>query len=524
MKKKWSNLFVVCMLITAMACQDELADRYLNPDKVASPTLDKFLTAMLNNNRSRPSYWEISTFVNWHIGVYTQSVGYLNSESMYQQNESYIQDRWNDFYRPGVNGAGVVAHFREIERSYNALSDADKKKEEIFFRAAQVVLYDQATQMVDLWGDIPFSEAGMLNKTGNLVYSKFDQADEIYAHALQDLKDLADYFTTAELTWSTQATFTKQDILLQGKVGQWRRYANSLRLRLLMRISFVDEARAREEAMALLQNEALYPLLNDVGYTPSKDDILLAPLANYTDDLHAAFADWTNYPAPYFMLEKVLKPANDLRIPVLFDKFGSLINNQFYPNAEFRAMPLDLPRVEQQAALGKHASIDSATFLYNSKLPGVVMTVAEVNFLKAEAFERWGGGDANLEYKKGIKHSIEFYFYLNNLSTGVTLETPSEQAIEKFLSESQYIQYEGNDEAKLSKIWTQKWVHFGFLQANQRWAEQRRTSYPRLEFFPAALSGNELPPSRLMYPSGERIYNENYASVAPYDKRNGKIF
>ena len=194
MIRKRLLLLFLSVIILPMGCQDELADRYLNADKATAATLGQFFTAMLNNNRMRPSYWELSTFVNWHIGVYTQSVGYLNSPTVFRQNESYIQDRWNDFYRPSANGSGVVAIYREIEKNYEALSASDKIDNEIFLRAAQVVLYDQATQMVDLWGDIPFSEAGMLNKTGDIIYAKFDDASEIYHVALQDLEFISGYF------------------------------------------------------------------------------------------------------------------------------------------------------------------------------------------------------------------------------------------------------------------------------------------------------------------------------------------
>ncbi|MBA4053075.1 MAG: SusD/RagB family nutrient-binding outer membrane lipoprotein [Marivirga sp.] len=525
MKRKRTAIFFLLMSLIASSCQDELSDRYLNPDKTTTPTIDKFFTSMLNNNRVRPSYWEVSTFVNWHIGVYTQSVGFLNSESIYQQNESYIQDRWNDFYRPSANGAGVMAHFREIERTYSLLSEEEKASNLIFLRLAQVVLLDQLTQMVDLWGDVPFSEAGMLNKTGDIVYPQFDDSRKIYNDAIEQLREIAEYLSSAKLSQATQLLFSRQDILLGGNLDQWRRYTNALRLRLLMRISFVDEASVRNKVMTLLGDEDKFPLLKDLDYDPSTSDILLTPLESYTDDLHAAFADWTNYPAPYFMLEEVLKPSRDPRIPVLFDKFGTDLNNQFSPNEEYRAMPLNLSRVEQQAAIGKYAIIDSTTFLYNSNLPGVVMTTAEVNFLKAEAFQRWGGGDAASEYRKGIMHSIEFYYYLNSLNTTrPILDPPSQQEIESFLNESSTIQFEGDDEGKLSKIWTQKWVHFGFLQATQRWAEQRRTTYPKLEFFPSTLSGYELPPTRLTYPSSERTFNSNYQRVVASDQRNTKLF
>lgn len=525
MNAKAFTIFLLLVVMISTSCQDELADRYLNPDKTNTPTIDKFFTSLLNNNRVRPSYWEVSTFVNWHIGVYTQSVGFLNSQSVYQQNESYIQDRWNDFYRPSANGAGVVAHFRQMESTYAALSETEKSANLVYLRLAQVVLYDQVTQMVDLWGDVPFSDAGMLNKTGDVIYPVFDDAREIYQYAIDRLKDVAGYLSSAKLSQAEQLLLSRQDILLGGELDQWRRYANALRLRLLMRISFVDEARARSEVMAMLADPDNFPLLKDTDYNPSTSDILLAPLSNYTDDLHAAFADWTNYPAPYFMLEEVLKPAEDPRIPVMFDKFGSELNNQFTPNETFNAMPLDLPRVEQQAVLGKYAIIDSTTFLYNSNLPGVIMTASEVNFLKAEAFQRWGGGDAGSEFRKGIMHSIKFYYYLNNLNrTRPVLEPPTQQMIEAFLDESKPVRFEGDEDDKLKMIWTQKWVHFGFLQAPQRWAEQRRTSFPRLQFFPSGLTGYETPPRRLTYPVSERTFNSNYQRVAAGDLRDSRIF
>ena len=69
MIRKRFILLVFSVIVLATACQDELADRYLNSDKATSASLGQFFTAMLNNDRMRPSYWEMSTFVYWHIGV-----------------------------------------------------------------------------------------------------------------------------------------------------------------------------------------------------------------------------------------------------------------------------------------------------------------------------------------------------------------------------------------------------------------------------------------------------------------------
>ncbi|SKC50694.1 SusD/RagB family nutrient-binding outer membrane lipoprotein [Ohtaekwangia koreensis] len=529
MKRGKIILLVVFFVVGLFnSCKDELDDRYLNPDRTTDASIDQFFTEMLNNNRVRPMYWEVSTFINWHIGIYTQSVGFLNSESVYQQNEAYITDRWNDFYRPSANGAGVVAQYREIEKAYAALSSDEQKSMEVFVQAAKVVLYEQTAQMVDLWGDIPFSEAGMLNKTGEVVYPKFDSDIEIYNTVLAGLEEAAMYFSSASLSNVTQALFAKQDILLSGDLRQWQRYANALRLRLLMRISFVDEARSMQEVQTMLNDPATYPLIGDADaqYLPDEDDVLLQPLTSYVDDLHLAFTDWTNYPAPYYMLEEVLKPVGDLRIPVLFDKYGQMLNGQFMANTEYSGMPVALSRTEQQLNLDKFAILDSATFLYNAKLPGVVMTSSEVDFLKAEAYERWGGGNAEEAYSSGVRKSIDFYYYLNtiNQSSGKTLTPPSQEAKDNFIASKISAQYIGTQEEKLAKIWTQKWVHFGFLQSVQSWSELRRTNYPELDFYSSPLTGYELPPSRLTYPTNEKTFNNNYQAVAAKDTRNGIVF
>ncbi len=515
------------MLLISVACKNELDDRYENPDRTADATIDQFFTSMVNNNRVRPQYWEMSTFINWHIGVYTQSVGFLNTEYVYQQNETYINNRWDDFYRPSANGSGVMALYREIEKTYAALSADEQRNMEVFVQAAKVVLYEQTAQMVDMWGDIPFSEAGLLNKTGEVVYPAFDNGAVVYDTLLAGLKEASEYFSSAQLSLSTQSVFATQDILLHGDLGRWQRYANALRLRLLMRISFVDEARAKAEVAEMLNNPAIYPLPGDAGtYDPDNDDVLLQPLANYTDDLHIAFTDWTNYPAPYFMLEEVLKPVEDLRIPVLYDKYGQTMNGQFIPNSGYNGMPVTYSQTEQQINLEKFAILDSGTLLYNSKLPGVLITASEINFLKAEAYERWGGGSAVDEYTEGIRRSIVFYYYLNNLnpSSARKITPPTDAAITIFIANAVTPRYTGTQLDRLNAIWTQKWVHFGFMQAVQSWSELRRTHSPQLHFYTSPLTGYELPPSRLTYPTSEKSYNSNYNAVASKDTRDGRVF
>ena len=513
------------LLIVTGACQDALEERYALPGQSSLPTIDKLFTRMLDDNRVRPSYWEMSTMVNWHIGVYSQTVGFLNTDFIYQQNEQYIQERWNDFYRPSANGAGVLAQYREMERLYNGMTAAEQANWAVYMHAASIVMLDQATRLVDLWGDIPFSDAGMLVATGEVVYPKFDDGAAVYQTAISQLSDAANALGLLKPAAASAKLFVQQDILLHGDISQWQRYANALRLRLLMRLSTANESAIVTEIQAMLGDPERFPLPGDAGsYAPNEDDVLLTPLTTYTDDLHAAFDDWTNYPAPYYLLERVLKPVDDPRIPVMFDKYGAYSGNAFAPNSGYNGMPVDKLAVDQEAVVNQHAILDSATFLLNNPLPGVVMTVAEVDFLKAEAFARWGGGDAALAYAQGVVHSIQFYYYLNALSNrGPHPAAPTAQQLQSFVSRND-VRLADAATDRLKQIWTQKWAHFGALQSYQAWAELRRTNYPQLSFLRSSAPGNELPPSRLTYPLSEKTYNPHYADVAGSDARSVKIF
>ncbi|AKD02298.1 SusD/RagB family nutrient-binding outer membrane lipoprotein [Pontibacter korlensis] len=518
MKRIFIYIVSITTAFTSLtACKDELEDNFYNPEETTQASIGGFFTEMLDNNRVRPSYWDVRTFIAMQPGVYTQSLSFQNSSTMYQQNPGYIQNRWDDFYRPGGDGGGAMAHYRAIEAAYAALPENEKASAEVFVQAAKVVMLDEASKMVDMWGDIPFSEAGSLNLTGAVTRPKFDSAEEVYSAILTGLEEASAFFANAQST----ASFQKQDILLSGNIDKWERYANSLRLRLLMRTSFVNEAAAREEVTEMLGNPGQYPLVDESQY-----NILLAPLTNYIDNLNNALTEINSHSAPEYMLENVLKPANDPRIEVLFDKYGRNVSGTFQQNAEFRAMPMSFGAEEQTQRREEYAILDSATFLFNGNLPGIVITAAEVNFLKAEAFERWGGGDPEQAYETALKQSVDFYYNLHNTSSSSRQKEtpPTSEEVNAFI-ENPAVAYAGSQEEKLAKIWTQKWVHFGFLQSVQSWSEYRRTGYPQLTFVPATLAGYEAPPTRLVYPSSEMAYNkENYQAVQGKDVRTGKIF
>lgn len=504
-----------------LACQNKVDELYLNPEKTTEVSMGKFFTKILDNDRVRPSYWNVRTFLAPHAGVYTQSVSFTNSNKRYMQQLSYTSDFWRDYYTPA--GSGIVSHMREMERIYASLSASEKTNADVYMMAARIVYYDQTSQMIDLWGDIPFSEAGLLNLSGDLAAPKFDDAEEVYNTLLAGLETSADYFKNTAADPTVKLTFSKQDLLLKGNFDLWTRYANSIRLRLLMRISFKNESKAQTDVMKMLNNVTSYPLVDEAAY-----NVILTPLTTYADNMNNALLEASAHIAPEFLLDKVLKPANDPRIRVLFDKG---VDSDGVYNADYYSLPSGIPLSDQETNIthGKYALLDSATFRFNKAFPGIIITSAEVNFLKAEAYQRWGSTiDAQTAYEKGVTHAVKFVFGLNQSSSNGPFAANVTPAEISDLLVTGSVAFAGTSDEKLAKIWIQKWLNFGFIQSIQSWAELRRTKYPVLTFVtdnsPGA-PGTDLPPSRLLYPSNEKTYNAaNYAKVATQDIVTSKIF
>ena len=522
MKHITIKAFVVLSLFTVLVggCKKSLEEKYLNPESSTTASLPGFLTDLINNDRVRPAYWNLRTFLLMHSAVYAQTAFFTPGGTMYQQNDGYTNDYWRDFYSPGVLGI-----YRAMEHTYNALPESEKAGKEIYMQAARVVLYDQAAQMVDNFGDIPFSEAGSLPSSNVIKPAKFDDQTALYDTFIQGLAEANTFFATA----TAPADFSKADILNSGSIDKWRRYANSVRLRLLMRISTKNEAVARPAVLEMLNTPATYPLVdggNVQDYSPVTSDILLRPLTNFTSSLVDAMFEIDSYFAPDYMLNTVMNPSNDPRIPVMFDKFGTGVGTaQFVPNPTYRAMPITFSQAQADAEFPKYSIIDSATIWRNKLLPGLVVTSSEVNFLKAEAQERWGStAAAKTAYETAVGQSVSFYYYLNSISEGKIETKPSAASINTFITTST-IAYTGTPANKLLMIGTQKWLHYGFLQAQHAWAELRRTGIPALTFVPASLAGFTLPPTRLLYPSVEKTNNAaNYQTVLAKDTRTTKIF
>lgn len=522
MKKIIINISLLLVLAGAISsCKKQLADDYQNPELTTTGSMGKLFAGMFFNKRIHPSYWDYYTMVMPITAAFSQTAAIAPVAQMYVPNTSYTENRWVDFYA-GVTGTdynydgpGILANYREMQTTYAGLNASNQAAQEVFLKCGQVLLYDQAAQLIDMWGDIPFFNANSLNGTSRSVTNAaFDDAEALYDTMITNLASLNTYFANVSLVSTTATELATDDMMFKGSMDYWRRYANSLRLRLLMRISNYDETTAKAAVTTMLNDATTYPLISSNTYNAV---VKMSP-NTYQSDLLDVF---TGYPyAPAYLMDTVMVNNGDPRTAVYWDPN--------YTNG-YKGFPSTGTNAEYSN--GGYATYDSATFFYNYSIPAVLFTASEVSFLQAEAYERWNLGSSQTAYNTGISQSVDFYYGINQSRTArtgagpwTTLTTPDATTVSTFENQSA-IALGGTTAQNLAKIYTQKWVHFFILQAGQAWAEYRRTGYPALSFATATQAGNTTPPVRLLYPSSEKLYNaDNYSKVSAKDTRDTKVF
>lgn len=530
--KKYTNYNLITLaigiLLMAGSCSKSAFDNnFYNPEKTTQTSIEGIYAGLLyntgldDNNTILPRYFNLYTFQVPMLGTYTQTIGFVNNKGEYNQASNYTQVRWNYYY------TGPIASFRELQKKYNSLTNEDDKKGyKLFMNTAKIFLYDQTAQMVDLWGDIPFSEAGKVNSSGGkIILAGYDKAEDIYDTILTNLKDISNYLANLNPDPFYTGQLKAYDIINGGSIMKWRKYCNSLLLRLAMRISYKDESKAKSIVQEMLNNPAQYPLVDN-----NNENIEIAAeepsLGAITGAHEGAIKGGINQtPAPGFMLDELLLPSKDPRTQVFFSK---------NKNGIFQGLPTEWTATKQESDIANDlvSVYDSTTFVENNQFPGIIVTAAEVNFFKAEAYERWGGGNAEDAYKTGIKQSIEFWYHINNINenddgfANFDPKTPPTDAeISTFLS-NPIVAYTGSKDQKLEKIATQQWIDYGLMRNYQGWALIRRTGFPKLNFKPdPGSTQSTIPPSRLLYPVSERTLNtDHYNAVKGEDTVDGKIF
>lgn len=523
------RIFLLLSITLAVsACvKEDFEESYTDPSKVATTSVEKQFAGFLSANSEYviPSYWNYFVVLRPTVNRYTQAVGWVNATGQYVPGGGLITDRWNNYYL-------FLAQYRELESIYSKLSPAEQAERRIFMIAATIYLYDHTQKVIDLHGDIPFTQAGKLSTNGGDYQNStapYDDAQVLYTKMLDDLKAFADELNSITVSSGIHTGFKNQDFINNGDLNKWKIYCNSLRMRMLTRVSDVPgfESRANTEIGSILSNTGSYPVVTD-----NAENIMVDVYSNATnlkinlnsEGFRAGLEDWNGNIAGKAMIDQMVA-TGDPRLRVMFEPGANA-------NGTYAGLDPTTPSAEQQLLVdgGTISIYNRSTLSRNQFFPGVLINAAEV-YLQIAEYQLNAGNDAAAKaaYNEAIEQSIEQYYLfraVSNDNTAGAVEPADDLEIVAYQSQPNVAwDLAPNSDAKLGLIAKQKWIHFSVVQPIESWAEMRRLDLPTFTFEVDNSNSQTLPPNRWLYANSENVYNTaNYNAVRTKDNLTTKIF
>lgn len=491
---RYVQLLLLTALIGLGGCTGDFEDMNRNPNQVTDDQMD---------------------VMNYKVGTAITSLESLVvpvQEHMSQFNEclsggpfaGYIGatvDTWRtkfETYNPSADWrkwpfANVITAAYEPYRSV-----VTGTEDEVAIALANVLRVAIMHRVTDSYGPIPYS-ALVSNESVTVAY---DKQEDVYAKMFEEL-DAAIAVLAANTTLPAEA-FSRYDQVYYGNIGQWLRYASSLKLRMAMRLSYVAPDMARTKAAEAIASGVI---------TSNADNASMHAAENRTTLI---FNDWADHRVGADII-CYMNGYNDPRLEKMFLKND---------NGRFAGIRIGIDVESKSAAVNKCSNL-----IVTASTPYMWFTAAEAAFLRSEYELRWGTADAaKALYNQAIGLSFEQLgaagaesYSSNNTLQPADFQDPMGKydatALTKITIAWEDTPQEGGDpegvkERNLERIITQKWIAI-FPLGVEAWSEHRRTGYPRLMPVVVDNSGGTVDVAegarRLPYPVEE--YQKNSANL-----------
>jgi hypothetical protein len=431
-----------------------------------------------------------------------RDLAWLNATSMTYLGQ-YIAYNWatpsnwsvnQDFSRYTVNSGFYATIF---EQSYGTIfknltyvqnyTDASGAVDYSAYKAIASTLKGfQYQYLVDLYGNVPYTEA---NQRSANITPKYDDAQTIYKAVIEDLTVAATTALNLPINAENPGT---QDIINHGDMEEWAKFANTIKLRMLVRLSNTNQDAYIKAQIALINaNGAGYITSNIVanpGYSDNqyKQSPFYGYFRNFNTGTQTDRGDYTvasDYSINY------LTTTNDPRL------------SRLYSPAETGGAFKGAPQVTTLPGVGftsKDLSKVGPGLLISNTQNQIIMSLPEALLLQAEAISRGyiAGGDAGAKakYEEAIRTSFT-QLGVPNAAAAATIYYSQDRANTAWTSSPN----------KIEAIITQKWVALNGTSSIELWIEKTRTGFPANLPMPAEGGGTR--PVRLLYPGSEIARN-----------------
>ncbi len=517
---KYYLLFIIISSLFGCTDFDEL-----NSDPTKSTDMDPNLQIAAVQVRQTEDHQEWARYLAYPAGFmnqWTGAWGTIEYGGKGKKYDNYLEQMWISYY-PFI-----------IKNVVDAIQRTKDNPEEINVNSAARILRVQCfLKITDMYGDVPYFDAGMGYYTG-IFKAKYDKQEDIYNDFFKELKEASEAL-------DSNGDLLKYDLYYNGNIDKWRKFANSLRLRIAMRLIKVDPDRAKNEAEAAIA-AGVFESNDDICYI-QHENVLNPPDGGGKDGPGNGLA--TRLLGPEDMSYSDFRVSKELVTEMVNAKDPRLsyIGRCYYndgqrtditdqvkaqlgtyeemalPAQRFRwdiwTPPIDIT-VNGEAVSLEYTlqQLQPSKLLTNFGAPYIHVSYAEVAFLQAEAAIRgWnvGGASAQSLFESGLRAAVSQWSLF-----GAAAANPDE--VDTFVAKNALTA--GNE---LMQINTQLWV-LHILDPIETWSNWRRTGMPDIQFynnFPNENQSNGKTPRRLEYPKEEQMKNpENYKEAL--DRMGGK--
>jgi hypothetical protein len=506
---KLRNFLIVpaCLLFALFSCQKDWLDVNTNPNSLPSSTPDYTFAAGTNRIAATLGHNELGEYWSGH---WTQSTTYILTASIFKYEYTNTNfDYWS----------GYFDILKDLDYAANGATGTLS-----FFGGTSRVLKAYVYQMlVDMYGNIPYTDA--LKGTNSLA-PKFDDQKAIYEDLIKVLDTAVAILKASPLAApyaGSDIVFGRTTAAAPTAATKWIQFANSLKLRILMRQSRMT---GRDAYIIAEINKAA---ATTEGFLPAGLDVTSNPgyIAS-AGKLNPFYENWGytatglkqsngRYPRPTEFLFNTLKAANDtFRMKRLaYPNGGQGVLPEIISNYTGVPFGVGSGYLEQNTSYIGPSQIASGDFAR----PMILMTNAELQFLLAEAKQRYPAVTLPLTakdyYEQGVKESFRL--------TGTTTAYGAATATTLLTSGIDLSDWAASPD-KLKAIWMQKWLALTNYSGLESWCEYRKNNFPVTP--PSASTAANAPrPLRLFYPSSEVASNgANVAAQGTIDVFATRLF
>jgi hypothetical protein len=474
MKKIFTFSIFMTSLFFATSCDKGFEEVNKNPNDPTSVSADLLLPHGIRSTMS--VYWggnDVYTLGQDVGSGFSQHIARIQYTDIDQYNiqTNVIDDAWRDLYIEGQ------ADFQRIIALGKTANNEN-------YQAIGLILRSWTFSILtDTWGSIPYKDA--IQGTEGKLLTTYDTQKDVYVGLITDLKTASDLI-------NTKAVNGTADILFAGNMSRWKKFANALSLKLLVKMLGKTDTGidVKSEIERILKDPVKYPV-----FTAYEDAAVMTFLTDAPNNnpINQNRKSRDDFRVSTSLLTR-LQATGDGRLPIYVLK----------PEAggDYKGVPNGLDITEANA-LGLSKTSKIGTYFVQPTSPAVIMSYAELLFLKAEAAYKGVtlAGDAAKLYEDGIKASFAQYKL-----------TPTADFLKA-------VTYKTGTEG-YKQIMEQKWIAL-FGQGIEAWTEQRRTGIPAISAPKINFNDNVIP-TRLPYPSSEENLNGTNMQKALNGAKNDK--